>query len=187
MKKSIARSEAASENGAAVVANPRTPAESSAGHVSRRTFLEQVGVGGCALGAAILVGCESAELLTDPNAGLTKDAPFNLTTHPGLKTVPGGTATLNAEGLKLFLLRKDEFTVLAYEEKCPHQACPFAQLGVWDDKKKQLVCNCHGSRFEVDGSYVDGSVSGDWANATAAKTWKVTFDKATGEGVVKAG
>ena len=166
------------------MADERTPDRDA---LSRRRFFGQVGT--CTLGAAFLAGCESAELYKVQ--GLTADAPFNTTTHPGIAKV-GGMAKLKGEGATLVLVRKDDKTVLAFAAICPHQFCEMTPgsaggVGAWDDKNSELICMCHQSRFKEDGSFVDGSTLGGWDNPKPVAVYKVNFDKATGAGKVKAG
>lgn len=155
--------------------------------VSRRGFIGRVG--SCSLGAAFLASCESAEIFSE-GGGLGEDVKFNTTSHPDLATT-GGMAKLNASGKTLVLVRKDDATVLAYDAICPHLQCEMTPsaaggVGAWDKAKNELVCQCHMSRFRTDGTFVEGSTNGGWANPQPAATYTVEFDQTAGTGVVKA-
>ena len=158
--------------------------------LSRRGFMGRVG--NCTLGAAFLAGCDTeyAELYTDGPSGLKSDASFSTTSHPGLAKT-GGMARVKGDGALLVLVRKDDDTVLAYDALCPHAFCEMTPssaggVGAWDDSKNHLVCQCHASRFEEDGKYVVGSTMGGWDSPKPVGVYKVEFNKASGEGVVKA-
>lgn len=161
--------------------------------LTRRGFLGRVG-GGCALVAsAIAGGCEAAELYSGGGV-LAADEPFNLVTHDGLATVPGGMAKVNGKdstGAKVVvaLVRQNQDTVLAFASSCPHMGHPLLkEAGAkWLDDKQTLRCFLHKSEFHADGSVAVGTTPPDWESPTGVHTYSVVFDPKTGEGTVKAG
>ncbi|UYP18082.1 Rieske (2Fe-2S) protein [Rhodococcus sp. Z13] len=64
--------------------------------------------------------------------------------------VPVGGAVLLASE-RLVLTQPTEGDFRAFTALCTHQGCNIT--GVEDDR---IVCNCHGSRFDLDGNPVEG-------------------------------
>src|SRR5436190_2104637 len=72
---------------------------------------------------------------------------FDLEQLPALAVV-GGSVTGHAAGVPfpLVVLRATTSQMLAFDARCPHLAC--ARRGA----QKLLICPCHGSLFDLDGS-----------------------------------
>jgi len=63
---------------------------------------------------------------------------------------PGSAPASFPEG-RLWIVRTDDGLV-ALNKVCTHLDC----LVGWDELEGQFVCPCHGSKFEVDGTFVSG-------------------------------
>lgn len=113
---------------------------------SRRRFLA---VTGCSLGAAA-VGCGGSGVDV-----LTHDVDVALADHPGLSTL-GRTVFVDV-GIMLPLavtqVSDGEFVVTNTE--CPHAHCEVERSGAG------LLCPCHGSRFDLDGTRRAGPANDD--------------------------
>lgn len=81
-----------------------------------------------------------------------------LAVKDGLIEVPmdalgsSGTAIVKAEGIgnKLMLVRRADGSYIALELNCPHKNGPLKQQG------GNLVCQWHGSTFDLDGNLLKG-------------------------------
>jgi Rieske Fe-S protein len=135
---------------------------------------------GVACAAGPLAACEVSELretgaVVDFLTFKTADAQF-----AALAAVDGMVAA-DAGLAKLLLIRTGPDEVVALDRVCPHQACEMSpgSVGTWDGGAGRLTCNCHGSQFAKDGVFKDGP-----AGVANLGAYPVTFDAATGEGVV---
>jgi cytochrome b6-f complex iron-sulfur subunit len=146
--------------------------------LDRRSLLKLLGCGGCALSLPALSGCTIAEVF----GGGAATVPFDLAEarFAGLKSV-GGTATVDAAGRNLILLRTDANTVVALSRICTHTACDMApgRFGRFDGSK--LICTCHDSHFAPSGEVLKGPATRD------LKSFPVQFDAAGGTGTVTIG
>lgn len=52
----------------------------------------------------------------------------------------------------VWIHRKPDGTITAYEPHCTHLGCAYA----WNDQVHLFECPCHGGKFDVNGSRVDG-------------------------------
>ncbi|HTF99427.1 MAG TPA: ubiquinol-cytochrome c reductase iron-sulfur subunit [Nitrospirota bacterium] len=52
----------------------------------------------------------------------------------------------------VWLVRKQDNTVIAYSPNCPHLGCGYR----WFDKDALFKCPCHGSVFDINGKVVSG-------------------------------
>jgi nitrite reductase/ring-hydroxylating ferredoxin subunit len=110
---------------------------------SRRVFLQMLGIGG-ALGCA--AGCSSspasAEAFGDVTAGNVAAVPVGT-----LRAVSGAPAILGRDASGLY----------AMTSTCTHQACDMIQDG--SISSSGVVCDCHGSHFDVNGNPTAGPAS----------------------------
>ena len=142
----------------------------------RRTLLKLMG-GGCALAASS--GCTIAEVF-----GVTADGvvPFNLS-EPEFAPLAmvGGTVSMDAGGRAVILIRVSDTKISALNRICTHEACDMKPgvLGKWDGSK--LICLCHNSQFNAEGTVLRGPANRPLAN------YPVTFNPATGEGTITFG
>lgn len=56
------------------------------------------------------------------------------------------------ESTSAWIVKPREGEILAFAPQCTHLGCPY----LWDEKKKNFNCPCHGSRFAQDGSVLQG-------------------------------
>lgn len=67
----------------------------------------------------------------------------------------GGTPVPNDEG-KYWLVRTEQGYNILYKV-CTHLGC----LYKWEGTNKRFECPCHGSKFELDGTYIEGPAARD--------------------------
>ncbi|MDQ7028919.1 MAG: Rieske 2Fe-2S domain-containing protein [Ardenticatenia bacterium] len=53
---------------------------------------------------------------------------------------------------KFWLVRTEENQILAVYRVCTHLGCLFN----WQPSEHRFICPCHGSQFELDGTYITG-------------------------------
>ncbi len=134
---------------------------------------------GCVVVASQLSGCTIAEVFGDTEGQAVSfdvaDAQF-----AELATVEG-IATLDVGVRKVILIRRSESEVVALDRICSHAQCDMAPpLGVWQNDA--LLCICHQTTFNVDGTAQPGGATEDPIEAFA-----VDFNPGTGTGVVFVG
>lgn len=117
---------------------------------SRRGFLK--GLAGAGAGAAAAVGAPGCAPDLDPAPVLDTDAPVDgkvslrVPRYPDLAR-DGGAVTLRVPGQAPLLVTHpggDTFAVL--DATCTHVGCPLGFQG------GEVVCPCHGSRFDTEGN-----------------------------------
>ncbi|OKH10773.1 ubiquinol-cytochrome c reductase iron-sulfur subunit [[Limnothrix rosea] IAM M-220] len=63
----------------------------------------------------------------------------------------GNTVSTEIDGKKVYVFQNPEDeSIVAVDPTCNHQGCPVKLDG------SELECSCHGSLFQLDGSYVSG-------------------------------
>lgn len=70
----------------------------------------------------------------------------NSSTLPGQNTPP-----VNYPKVKFWLSNTDEGVAAIYKV-CTHLGCLYS----WNDQETKFICPCHGSQFELDGSFIQG-------------------------------
>ena len=121
---------------------------------SRRALVGCLGAA-CAAG---LAGCAEygATSAAPASQGNRPESPDRIpTTQDGaavaaVSDVPVGGAVILAES-QVVLTQPTAGRFLAFSNVCTHQGCPVTEVA--DD---EIVCACHGSRFALDGSVVQG-------------------------------
>jgi cytochrome b6-f complex iron-sulfur subunit len=106
----------------------------------RRTFLKSVGLAAAA-----------AMLPSAPAIGSGRKLALSLDRFPKLREA-GGAVAVSVKGAALLVVRESESSVHAYDSTCTHQGCVVG----YDAGKRRIVCPCHGSEFELDGTVVHG-------------------------------
>jgi cytochrome b6-f complex iron-sulfur subunit len=119
---------------------------------ARREFLGQCGSALQALLIAgtmgpLLAACESSSSVTPPTGNdieigvgaLDADGKFVVSDEKG------------PDGMKILVVRKDAATYLAMSTRCTHQGC---EVGA--PANNQIVCPCHGSRYDMEGAVIQG-------------------------------
>ena len=110
-------------------------------NATRRRFLQMA----CAA-AAVGAGCSSAGASPDPIGNVDGGA---------LQSLPVGT--LRPVGSQAVCIGRDDSGVYAMTLTCTHAGCNIAINGTVS--AQGIACACHGSRFDVNGSVVQGPAS----------------------------
>lgn len=115
--------------------------------LSRRSA---IGVGGGALGAAVLAACGGSDDSGDSgNGGGTRDpggtpAPKSGAAIAKVSDVPvGGSAAAKVGNEELLLSQPEKGTVMAFSAVCTHQGCAVKPDGA------ELHCPCHDSIYDA--------------------------------------
>lgn len=114
--------------------------------LSRRYFLEMIGVGSLGIAAA-----GSAVLTTQflsPN--VLREPPLKFKAGP-TENYPPDSVTLN-KGQKVFIVRAKEGYFYAVSAVCPHLGC----IANWKSEEGVIACPCHGSKFDREGNVLEG-------------------------------
>jgi len=90
---------------------------------------------------------------------------FGLDKAAKLKAV-GGAALLKIADQKVLFVRYSETTVRAINAICSHRKC----IVEYKSGDKQIVCPCHGSKFDLDGRVITGPAE------KPLQTYESTFD-----------
>jgi len=107
--------------------------------LGRRSALLRV----AALAAAFLSGARS--LLAQ------KRLAIGLDNAEKLKAV-GGSVVLKVQEREILFVREAQDKVRALNPVCSHNKCTVG----YDHSRKRIVCPCHGSNFDLDGSVLNG-------------------------------
>ena len=119
--------------------------------VSRRLFF--VELGGLLSSLALL--------FPRPSQAKTKKVSMRLSKVPQLEQV-GGQASLKIKGHAILLMRTGTTSIAATSSICTHAQCPL----FYNHRAKKVECDCHGSKFELDGKVMNGPAK---ANLTRYK------------------
>jgi Rieske Fe-S protein len=114
----------------------------AAPHIPRRTVMSGAAVAGAGILAA---GCSTSE---PPPAGAT-DQPAGTPVGPISEIPVGGGRIFEATGV--VVTQPTAGTFNAFSDVCSHQGCTVGSV-----EDGNIVCPCHGSRFALDGSVVQG-------------------------------
>jgi Rieske Fe-S protein len=83
---------------------------------------------------------------------------IDLAAHPELSTVGGQAAISVPESLlEIVVAQIDDGCFIAAWRICPHGACDVE----WRDDERDLWCPCHGSRFDTQGTLLQGPADRD--------------------------
>jgi cytochrome b6-f complex iron-sulfur subunit len=116
------------------------------GLVSRRFFLESIGLGAIGIAAAGSLAL-TAEYLS-PN--VLKEPPTKFKAGKPENYSPGST-TLNKEQ-KVYIVRAKEGYFFALSAVCTHLGC----ITNWKSEEGIIACPCHGSKFNNEGKKITG-------------------------------
>lgn len=133
---------------------------------SRRAFIKKSGVifTTGTLGLMSLAGCDSApdDMSNDPGDPVATGIAFSgntltvdLAIQTGLRS-SGAFLLVNSVGgqaVKVFIVNKDGTDIKAFTSICTHQAC---DVNAYNSSTERIMCPCHGSEFDLDGSPVSG-------------------------------
>ncbi len=106
---------------------------------SRRCFLKIVGVGSAVSGFGCSSGAAAPEAFGDVTAGNVSSISVGT-----LQAVSGAPA----------ILGRDDTGLYAMTSTCTHEGCDMIHDGTINDSGAS--CNCHGSRFDVNGKPIAG-------------------------------
>jgi Rieske Fe-S protein len=138
----------------------------------RRTFLRDAAI--AVAGALVAVGMPR---------GLAAQMPLDFTSALKRETKGDGAATLSyaipaADGAQIdkqneVILVRWQNAVYAFNLSCPHQNTALR----WDDADKRFQCPKHHSRYQPDGTFIDGRATRGMDRFTIARTGNnVTVD-----------
>lgn len=120
--------------------------QSKEGLLSRRYFLEVLGVGAIGIAAAgsiVLTGeYLSPNVVKEPPTKFKAGTPENY---------PPGSVTLDKEQ-KVFIVRAKGGYFYALSAVCTHLGC----ITNWKEEEGIVACPCHGSKFDRDGTKIAG-------------------------------
>jgi cytochrome b6-f complex iron-sulfur subunit len=114
--------------------------------ISRRYFLEMLGVGAVGVAAAGSIVL-SGEYLS-PN--VVKEPPTRFKAGPA-EDYPLGSVTLNKEQ-NVFIVRAKEGNFYSLSAVCTHLGC----ITNWKSEEGIVACPCHGSKFDREGNKIAG-------------------------------
>jgi len=113
-------------------------------------------VGAGLLGGSLPVLLSSCSSGSNPASSNPTPTNIDITNYPELQTV-NGFKKVSVSGKNsdypFIIIRKSttEFTVLS--SMCQHQGC---EVNNPDIASKTILCHCHGSRYNLDGSLING-------------------------------
>jgi Rieske Fe-S protein len=121
---------------------------STTSNPSRRTVIAGVGAGA---GLLALAACSSGSGGTSSGGNGTDVLVPPGTDLAAAADVPiGGAVSVTVDGVQLVLTQPVDGEIHAFSAVCTHQGCPVSP----DDG--ELVCPCHGSRFDLETAAVLG-------------------------------
>jgi glycine/D-amino acid oxidase-like deaminating enzyme/nitrite reductase/ring-hydroxylating ferredoxin subunit len=151
------------------------------GFIGRTSARQPVWIATGDSGTGITHGMIAGMLVSDYDPGrlrlravgeLSRGA-LDVASHLGSWLTPGDVAAIDAiapgsgavvrRGLhKVAVYRGEDGAVVALSATCPHRGCIVA----WNGAERTWDCPCHGSRFDVDGTRLDGPATRGLAPAT---------------------
>lgn len=147
--------------------------------MERRTFLAWVGVGLLASSLPVAIAaCSSDQAESEGDSSPTTGPAANPGTTDAAPRedgfiVAGPVTDLEAKGYFIKKLDKTRVIVVrspegsdnlvALNAKCTHQGCPVT----WKAAEKLLFCDCHGSKFNLDGTVANGPADAPLTTVTA--------------------
>lgn len=136
--------------------------------MDRRSFLSWVGVGFLASSLPVAIAaCSSEETASTPDVSDPPPPPPEALAREDGFVAVGPTLALEMDGslkgesgdLKVVVAPSpaDPASYVAVEATCPHSGCTVD----WKADKKLFECPCHQSRFNPDGTVVNGPAAKD--------------------------
>jgi len=105
--------------------------------ITRRTVLAGTGLAAMAVTAGALAGCSTAPSSTDSD--------------PTVADIPVGSGLIQSEG-DYVITQPTSGEFHAFSKTCPHAGCAVGEI-----QGTNIVCPCHGSRFDLTtGGVVQG-------------------------------
>ncbi|MBI3680271.1 MAG: ubiquinol-cytochrome c reductase iron-sulfur subunit [Acidobacteria bacterium] len=59
---------------------------------------------------------------------------------------------ISSEKTSAWVLKKSDTEVVAFAPQCTHLGCAYR----WEESKKNFLCPCHTSNFDIEGKVIDG-------------------------------
>lgn len=149
----------------------------------RRKFLERSAQGALALvampGLQLLTGCSNGDSGKAAAAapGVTGSFTFDFATYPALQNNGGSVyktvQTSTGDSVGVSVVRTGASTASAVNVTCTHMSCAIQAYNGTD-----YDCNCHGSKFSVGGTVLQGPATKNlpsYAATVTASAIEVTF------------
>ncbi len=132
--------------------------------ISRRHFVKvsSTAAGAVAIGGAGLSGCASQKYPVVPMTNET--LVIDLAQHPKLREEGEGMLFQVPNNLENIVVVHTKDGYVATGAKCPHEGCSVR----WKKSKGLLVCPCHKSAYQADGTCARGP---GWKNPPSCGTW----------------
>jgi Rieske Fe-S protein len=127
----------------------------------RRRFLARIiavvqtavgGTLGVVLGGAVLSPGLASRAERWLSAGKISDLPHDTPTPVMLRVTRQDGYAQVVERRTVFLIRTGDATVTALDSTCTHLGCRVS----WDATTKELICPCHGGRYDSSGAVKSG-------------------------------
>jgi Rieske Fe-S protein len=115
----------------------------------RRAFLREIAAVAAGLAGALQISADRAAALTVTFAS-GRAASRDGVTYP----IPAQDGATIDKGREVILVRYQQ-SVYAFSLSCPHQKTPLR----WRDDEHYFQCPKHKSRFQPDGSFIDGKAT----------------------------
>lgn len=132
--------------------------------ISRKQFLKTAG--SASLFATLGISLASCDV-TDSNNDVEDQESDAVTIENGtvvldindetLESLQNEGGFLRITAASLLVVNVDGDLIRAFSDVCPHAGCQ----DDWDYSNQHFICNCHGSRFENDGTVVQGPANQD--------------------------
>ena len=159
--------------------------KSGAAQKTRRRFLHDAGVviASGTIGLTV-ASCDSDSNDPDPDPGGNEAITvagnvlsIDLTRTSALNNAGGFllVSSVGGASVKTVIVNTDGTNFKAFTSVCTHQQC---DLNSFDADDQNLVCPCHGSRFDLTGAAVTGPATGtlqEFATSRTGDTLTVTF------------
>ncbi len=127
----------------------------------RREFLEKVAkmIGGVAIAAVLVPVAEACNpsypTPTGPSGTTTgngNQVAFDASLLPTVGAV-AATSAMGSDGFPIMLTRVGQTQYMALSMRCPHQSCSVRDTAPVGGP---ILCPCHNSKFDLDGSVIQG-------------------------------
>ncbi len=136
--------------------------------MDRKEFMKHVGM---SVGGILLLNClqactetEIPDPMTGTNTGIDFTLDLNVAANSSLNN--GGGAVVNAANRVIVARSQDKSTFFAVQSNCTHQGTTV----VFQGNNNVFFCPNHSSRFNIDGSVVNGPAT------SPLKRYKTSFD-----------
>lgn len=123
----------------------KSPRETSAKSSSRRQFFNKIWLllGLAAMAEFIYL---AVSVLNSRKTSRRQTQEKTIITAGPIEQFGPATVTAVVQG-QFYLARRADGSVLALSRTCTHLGCSVP----WDEEKKQFICPCHGSTFDLNG------------------------------------